>query len=138
MRINTPVLDREAKAALEKGYKTGASHTFRQRCQVILLKSEGRDSKQVGGIVKMCEMTVNNWVSRYKQEGIAGLKTKAGRGRKPLLTIATDSERVKAAVEANRQSLRRATEAFKAESNQTLSHDTLRRFLKSLVDDTNE
>ena len=89
-RVNTPILDIEAKNALEQGFKTGKIHAFRVRCQLVLLKSENRKSKEVASIVKMCEMSVNNWLVRYSDEGIEGLKTKKGRGRKPLLNKSTD------------------------------------------------
>jgi hypothetical protein len=56
-RVNTPILDTEAKNALEQGFKTGKTHAYRIRCQLVLLKSENRKSKEVAKIVKMCEMS---------------------------------------------------------------------------------
>ena len=38
-RVNTPILDAEAKKALTAGFKTGKNHAFRIRCQLVLLKS---------------------------------------------------------------------------------------------------
>ena len=102
-RVNTPILAIAAKSALEKGYREGKKHAFRKRCQVILLKAEGRDSKSVGTIVKMCAMSVNTWVKRYKDEGIEGLKTKEGRGRKALINKDQDQAPILEAVKANRQ-----------------------------------
>ncbi len=64
--IKTIELCAVERATLEQGYRNGASHTFRMRCQIILLKSESRPSAEVGGIVGCCEMTVNNWLSRYQ------------------------------------------------------------------------
>ncbi len=83
-------------------------------------------------------MSVNNWLERYRNEGLEGLKTKQGRGRKPLLSKEKDSEAVRQAVEQNRQSLSAAKVAFEACSGKELSQETLRRFLKVLVVDTNE
>ena len=60
---------------LENGYRNGKTHSFRQRCQMILLKSERRTSVEVVGILGSCEMTVNNWLKRYESEGIEGLQT---------------------------------------------------------------
>lgn len=102
-RVNTPKLSTEDRNSLENGYREGQTHAFRQRCQVILLKSEGRTSKSVGSIVKMSNMSVDAWVRRFKSEGIAGLKTKPGRGRKPLLDKEKDREEILAAVKSNRQ-----------------------------------
>jgi transposase len=136
-RVNKPELSVDSRTALEKGYKEGKQHSYRQRCQIILLKSEGRDSEEVGGILGMSETTVNTWVKRYKTSGIDGLKTKAGQGRKPILTVEEDGEAVLRAIKCNRQRISEAKESFEAESNKSLSTDTLRRFLKVLADGTN-
>ena len=137
-RVNTPILDSKAKDALEQGFKTGKTHAYRIRCQLVLLKSENRKSKEVAKIVKMCEMSVNNWLGRYADEGIEGLKTKKGRGRKPLINKTTDEVLVLASVKANRQRLQTAKAEWEAESGKSVSRDTLRRFLKALADNTNE
>lgn len=121
------------KRALEKGYCEAKSHAFRKRCQLILLKEEGRSAQEVAGIVKMCEMSVNNWLERYRKEGLEGLKTKGGRGRKPLLSREKDAAAVRKAIEANRQSLSAAKSAFEAGGGTSVSDETLRRFLKVLT-----
>ena len=137
-RVNTPLLDYPSQSALEKGHREGKSHAFRKRCQLILLKSEGRDSKSVGSIVKMCEMSVNNWVNRYKTEGIDGLITKPGRGRKATLTKADDGASILEVVKTNRQRVDIAKAEWESQqANKTVSRDTFRRFLKALADDTN-
>jgi transposase len=105
---------------------------------LVLLKEEGRTSKEVAGIVKMCERSVNNWLKRYHREGVEGLKTKAGRGRKPLLSKAQDSEAISKAVAQNRRSLSMAKAAFEAAGGKNVAAETLRRFLKALVAGTNQ
>jgi uncharacterized LabA/DUF88 family protein len=45
-------------------------------------------------------------MTRYEQEGVAGLHTKPGRVRKAILNADTDLEPIKAAVRGNRQRLR--------------------------------
>jgi transposase len=77
-RIKRVELDEEQRAALEAGYRNGPSHAYRRRCQMLLLKSQGRPSHEVARVVSGCEVVVNNWVHRYQQEGIKGLKTKQG------------------------------------------------------------
>src|SRR5215216_8204809 len=79
-------LSTEHRAALEKGYRRGKSHAFRMRCQMILLKSEKRSSLEIGNILGCCEIVINNWLNRYQAEGIKGLETRPGRGRKPKLS----------------------------------------------------
>lgn len=138
-RVNTPKLSESDRIALETGYRTGKTHTFRSRCHLILLKAEGRDSKSVGAIVQMCGMSVNNWVNRYKSEGIEGLCTKAGRGRKPLLSKAEDAEGILEAVRANRQRVDMAKAEWEAaQGGRTVSRDVFRRFLKALAAGTSE
>ena len=96
--IKTIGLRPEQRTELEGGYRNGESHAFRMRCQTILLKSEKRTSLEVSGLVGSCEVTVNKWLLRYEQEGIGGLHTKPGRGRKAILNAETDWEQIKAAV----------------------------------------
>ena len=137
-RIKVLDLTLEQQAELEKGFRMGKTHAFRKRCQLVLLKEEGRSSLEVAAIVKMCEMSVNNWLSRYASEGIVGLATKPGRGRKAKLNPLTDSETVLAAVKANRQRLLVAKAEFESGGGSKVSRETLRRFLKALADDTGE
>jgi transposase len=136
-RIHIPVLTPEERTALESGFKTGSSHCFRNRCHVILLKSEGRSSKDVGKIAAMSHVSVNSWLVRFKQEGIKGLKNKSGQGRK-LIISKEDEAPLLAAVKANRQRLLIAKAEWEAQSGKAVSRSTLRRFLKSLAEDINE
>jgi transposase len=68
--------------ALQEGYQLGKAYAFRQRCQLVLLKSEGRTSKEVSRIIKMNDISVNKWLDRYKSEAIKSSMTKPGRGSK--------------------------------------------------------
>jgi transposase len=136
-RIKMLGLTAQQQEELDQGLRNGKTHAFRKRCQLVLLKEQGRTSLEVASIVGMCEMSVNNWLSRYEDEGIKGLETKPGRGRKAKLDSVKDSAPVVAAVKANRQRLLRAKAEFEAAGGTKVSRETLRRFLKALVDDTN-
>ena len=96
----------------------GKSHAARSRCQVILLKSEGRTSKDVGAIVGMCHVSVNSWLKRYNEEGIGGLLTKPGRGRKPSIRPQEDQEAILEAVKANRQRISLAKAEWEADTGE--------------------
>jgi transposase len=122
----------DTKAALEHGHKQGLRHGYRQRCQIILLKIEGYRSKEVGRITGCCEMSVNNWVKRFEQQGIQGLQTKAGQGRKPILT-SDDLPLVRAAVERERQRLSQAQKIIEENTGKAMSRATLTRFLKVIT-----
>ena len=54
---------------------------------MLLLKSERRTSAEVAEILGCHEVSVNNWLKRYEAEGLEGLRTRAGRGRKPILDL---------------------------------------------------
>ena len=139
-RVNTPILDELARTALEHTYKTSSSHALRRRCHLVLLKASGRTSFDVGQVVGLCDVSVNSWTKRYQQFGLEGLKTKPGRGRKPLLTVPADEAAVRAAVQTNRQriSLAKAEwEAHRASGLPAVGRDAFRAFLKVLVADTN-
>lgn len=124
-------LNSTQRAALENGYKTG-KRTFSKRCHIILLKSTDRTSKEVAEIVGTNPISVNSWVKRYEQSGIKGLHTKSGQGRKPILDKKQDKEKVKKAVKAERQRLKRAKDELEKSLNKTFSLKTLKRFLKNL------
>lgn len=136
-RINTPFLSEDAKTELEKCFRDDSNHTLRMRCQLILLKAQGRDSKEVAAIINTCEMTVNNWVGRYKKEGLAGLMTKPGRGRRPVISTPEDRRVALEVIKADRQRLQLAKAEWEAKQGKRVSRDTFRRFLKSMVDATN-
>jgi hypothetical protein len=70
---------------LEEQYKNGKTHALRKRAQMMLLKHQGKSSLEIAGILGCCEVVVNTWRQRYELEGLDGLATKPGRGRKPIL-----------------------------------------------------
>jgi transposase len=132
-RLKRIELEAEQRAALEQGYRTGSSHAFRRRCQMILLKSQGLSSAQVSQVVGGCEVTVNAWLRRYQSEGIAGLVTRSGRGRKPILHSAQDLEAVRVAVGHNRQRIRVAKAELEQVVGKSFCERTLIRFVKKTV-----
>jgi transposase len=137
-KIRTIELTVEQGKGLQEGYQLGETHAFRRRCQLILLKSEGRTSKEVSQIIKMNEISINNWLDRYQSEGIKGLMTKPGRGRKKVLDQIQDAAKVRQAVQKERQRLAQAKIILEKELNKQFSLKTLKRFLKNLTADTKE
>lgn len=132
------ILDEKQRADLEKGWRESTNHSFRQRCQLILLKSEGRTSTDIARILGGCEMAVNNWVKRFEAEGIAGLKTRPGRGGKPILRVEIDLEQVRSAVQKHRQRLSVAKAELEQQLGKQFSEKTLSRFIKKTLAATNE
>lgn len=136
-KIKVIELSKEQRIELETGYKNGKRHSFRQRCQMILLKSEKRTSLEIESILGSCEMVVNNWTKRYETEGIKGLQTRAGRGRKTILKE-VDLEQVKKAVKANRQRISLAKAELEKSLGKEFSMNSLKRFLKKTTAAINE
>jgi transposase len=132
-KIKPVELNQTQRAALERGYREGPSHAFRLRCQMILLKSEGRASTKIADVLGCCEVVVNNWLKRFQAQGVEGLRTRAGRGRKPILDAEADLPKVKAAVAANRQRLSIAKAELEAELGKSFSGKTLERYIKNMV-----
>jgi transposase len=136
-RVNAPTLTAAQHRELEAGIKQGTSYCFRMRCQSVLNKSEGRDSKEVGLLTGMCAVSVSKWLKRYKEEGISGLATKAGRGRKCVISETEDTAAILSAIKANRQRMRTAKAQWEAESGKKVCDTTFKAFLKTLADDIN-
>jgi transposase len=101
-RVNTPILTASDCQKLEHLYKTSPKHVIRKNCHAILLKADGRTSKDIGCIVGMSHVSINSWLHRYKTEGLSGLMIKSGRGRKPILDK-SDAESVRQHINDHRQ-----------------------------------
>ncbi len=136
-KIRVIELTEAQRLALEKGYQQGRTHFFRQLCQMVLLKSQRRSSKELGAIIGKCEQTVNSWLDRWEREGITGLQIKPGRGAKPKIDQQKDMEKVKQVVKGNRQRLSLAKAELEVMLNKKFSTKTLNRFVKKMVDDSN-
>lgn len=128
-------LTAEQRMALEQGYRKGKAHAFRTRCHMVLLKSEKRSSSEVATLLGCCEVVVNRWLNRYQKEGIKGLETRPGRGRKPKLSTQNPLhlQTVKAEIAKHPQSVKTVVANLEQELDVEMHPDTLKRFLKSLV-----
>lgn len=133
-KIKTLELTSAQQSALENGYRKGSSHAFRMRCKAVLLKAQGLSAPKVGKQLEMHAVSVNNWVKRFEAEGISGLKTRPGRGRKPIIGT-QDEAIIRKAIEQDRSSVLAAKAQWEAATGKTACEETLRRFLKALAQD---
>lgn len=133
-KIKVIQLTDQQRLQLEEGFRQGKSHAYRMRCRAVLLKSAGLTSKQVGLQTEMSHISVNSWAKRFEAEGIKGLETRPGRGRKPIMD-SSDEEAVRIAIENDRQSLKKAKEAWQQASGKEASESTFRSFLSALARD---
>lgn len=119
---------------LERGFRLGEKHCFRMRCRAVLLKADGLSAAKSGAQTEMSPVSVNAWVKRYKAEGIEGLKTRPGRGRKPIMD-SSDEEAVRRAIEQDRQCVSKARAAWEQATGKAASDMTFKRFLSALAQD---
>jgi transposase len=135
-RIMVLMLPNAERSALEKAARHGPSYSFRLRCQAVLLKTDAQNKRTSLAIAKQlgcCEMSVNDWLKRYQQEGLTGLKVKPGRGRKPILNKETDLAAVRLAVQGSRQRISLAKAELQQQLGKEFSAQTLKKFLKKTV-----
>ena len=133
-KIKVIQLTDEQRLQLEEGFRQGKSHAYRMRCRTILLKAKGLTSKEVGVQTEQTHISVNSWVKRFETEGIKGLETRPGRGRKPIMDN-SDEDAVRMAIENDRQSVMKAKEAWQQASGKKASESTFRAFLSALARD---
>ncbi len=122
------------RGQLENGFRNGRSHCLRMRCNAVLLKAEGLPSAKVGELTYMSLVSVNTWVKRFLSEGITGLQTLPGRGRKPIMDC-SDKQAVRAAIEQDRQSVSKAKITWQEATGKEASDLTFKRFLSALAQD---
>lgn len=122
------------RLSLERGFRLGGKHCFRMRCRAVLLKADGLSSVAAGAQTEMSHVSVNAWIKRFKSEGIDGLKTRPGRGRKPIMDC-SDEEAVRRAIEQDRQSVGKARAAWEKASGKEVSNSMFKRFLSALAQD---
>lgn len=77
---------------LEKSYKTGAKHHFRQRCKGILLSHEGYSVAEISSSLGLGKDAIYSWLNKYDANGIIGLQNKPGQGVKALLDSLCDED----------------------------------------------
>ena len=133
-KIKVIQLTDEQRLQLEEGFRQGKSHAYRMRCRTILLKAKGLTSKEVGVQTEQTHISVNSWVKRFETEGIKGLETRPGRGRKPIMDH-SDEDAIRIAIENDRQSVMKAKEAWQQASGKKASESTFRAFLSALARD---
>ena len=127
-------LTTEETITLQEGMKNGTAHLFRKRCHCLILSSEGYQVKDLAEVLGISTNTIYGWLNRWEKKGVVGLRDRAGRGRKPILSVAHYAQ-VKRRVQENAQQLRLARMHLKEDLERDFSEKTLRRYLKNLIAD---
>ena len=129
-------------AQLEEGKKHGKSDAFRTRCQAILLSNKRYTISEITDILSVSRGSVSTWFSAWKKDGLEGLKTKPGQGRKPLLSM-DNKDHIEAVEKAVKKSQEKGVNLLAEVDaqlglNEGLSMRMLRAFLKKTVSSSNE
>lgn len=124
----------EETITLQEGMKNGTAHLFRKRCHCLILSNEGYEVKDLAQVTGVSANTIYGWLNRWEKKGVVGLRDKAGRGRKPILT-SSDFALVRRRVQENAQQLRLAQVQLKEDLERDFSEKTLRRYIKNLIAD---
>lgn len=122
----------EEHLTLMEGWKKGKKHTFRSRCNMVLLNYQGYSRAEIGAIEGTSRQAVGRWLKRYKDGGIEALHTAHGRGRPPI--VRHDNEpiinKIEQLVEQYPQKLEQALAKIEEFTGKSMSKKTLQRILK--------
>lgn len=118
----------EQREELHQAMKTG-SEQVRRRAHAVLLNARGYSVDQIADIYEVDRDTVSNWLTRWEDDGRAGLADQAGRGRKPLLNQKEQKQAIKI-VEKDPRSAQRSLAKIAAKTGKRISRETLKRILK--------
>lgn len=99
------------------------------RARIVLLRAEGRTLKDVAQHLQVSLPCVCKWSQRFEREGLAGLRDRPGRGRKPSLPDATVQQVIAAASQAPPGRTRWTTRTLAAHLG--LSHGSVARIWRS-------
>lgn len=97
--MRTIQLSKEEEAALEQFLRKGTGGE-RRRAQGILFWDRGQTQAEAAKLLGVEERSVRNWVRRFRDRGVEGLRRKARRYEKPKMT----EEREKGLIEVVRGS----------------------------------
>jgi transposase len=130
LRISS--LPLEERITLEEAHKNSLKKHFRDRCQCILLSSEGFTVKNLASVYKTRTRTIYTWIHRYNEMGFLGLKIQPGRGLKSTMNSLTTEqiELIKAEIVLNPQSLRNVSTLLSEKFGFTISKPMLKKYLK--------
>jgi len=128
-------LSKAELVTLQEGHKNGSQFQFRNRCQCLILSSQGKTVSELAQFFEISQITVYSWFDRWERSGITVLMNQPGRGRKPILSLQnpTHIESVKTAVRKNAQSIKAMVAELESTLETGMSVDTVKRFLKNLV-----
>jgi len=70
---------------LEEIKKHHPKYRERERARGIVLSYRGYSPKEIAEIFEISDRMVYNWIDNFNENGVIGLLTQKGQGRKPIL-----------------------------------------------------
>ena len=136
--INTYSYRKDQSFPIDRGATSGIGKRFPCWQEPYIPYALPRNSFEItGSEIRGCRLANGNDTCICKcleSEGIAGLETRPGRGRKPIMDC-LDKEAVRKAIEQSRQSVKKAKESWQQASGKEASESTFRAFLSALARD---
>lgn len=134
MRITEVNLTKKQRVELEYIEHFDSRPFMQKRSKIVLLKSDGMSSKEIGEQLSCSQHNVNRWVKRYLEKGVDGLRNKPGQGCKQIMGE-SDKQSVIDAIENDRLSVMKAKERWQQAKGKEACRDTFRDFLAVLAQD---
>ena len=126
MRFVAP-LDPETQTQLQDLMKNHPVSQVRHRAHAILLSAQGYQIKQLAEIFFVDRETITNWLNRFDQNSIEGLKNKPRPGRPPSIDRADEA---KVLAEVHQQPRQLKTVIARLSGFFSVSLSTIKRLLK--------
>ena len=82
------VVEHQSEQQLQRLVDRATLAVEAERLRVVLLAKQGFTALEIATCTGLSRRAVQDWVARYNREGLHGLKTRPGQGRKPALTPA--------------------------------------------------
>lgn len=80
-----PMLSEEARAELEKTFRTTEDRRLAERCQAVLMAARGRKPQEIAVDVGAGVRTIFWWLKLYREGGLGALRIRWGPGKTPLI-----------------------------------------------------
>ena len=123
-------LTEQEEQELKEVYKSSGYIVERKRSQCLLLSHQGKSINELAGIFGVTRLTITNWLDKWEQGGLQGIRLESGRGRKQKLA-GIGQEQLEAYVEEHSRNLKAVVALIKEKHAVEVSKKTLQRFLKT-------
>jgi transposase len=117
---------------LHRIYKQSRHYQVRQRAHCILLSYEGVTISELMDFFQVSRRTIYNWMNDWEDKRLLGLYNQTGRGRKPTFNE-EQKQKIKSWVKLYPKDLKKVLAQIKEEWGITVSKDTIKRVLRSLM-----